>query len=315
MMELLIAGRAWALEYILAPLFYALGIMEWLEDGEHWVDFIGLGLLQVVVVWLVCRPLESWRPVEPVTDPASVRTDVAYTLLNRVGILPLLMFVVFQPLGIAWEAGLADLGIVPPTLENLVPALRQHPFVALLVYIVVLDFADYWRHRLQHSLSWWWALHSLHHAQRQMTFWTDDRNHLIDDMLGAAWFAGWAVLVGVPPEQFPLVLLVLRLVESLSHANVRLDFGRLGGRLVVSPKFHRVHHALDHATAPHDRTHGCNFAVLFPVWDMIFGTARFGAAYPATGDLSGSERLARGGWFATQYEGARRLVRTLAGRG
>jgi sterol desaturase/sphingolipid hydroxylase (fatty acid hydroxylase superfamily) len=28
---------------------------------------------------------------------------------------------------------------------------------------------------------------------------------------------------------------------------------------------------------------GCNFAVLFPVWDMLFGTARFDGTYEATG--------------------------------
>lgn len=315
MIQTLIGARAWALEHLVAPAFFALGLMDRLEDAEAWVDFIALGLLQVALTWAVCRPLEALDPVEPVTDRASVRTDVTYTLLNRIGILPLLMFVVFQPLGIAWEGLLADMGVVPPTIESFLPWLSAHPFVALLVYIVVLDFADYWRHRLQHSLDWWWALHSLHHAQRQMTFWTDDRNHLIDDMLTAAWLAGWAVLIGVPPGQFPLVLLVLRLAESFSHANVRASFGRLVGRLLVSPHFHRVHHALDHAAAPHDRTHGCNFAVLFPVWDMLFGTARFGGPYPATGDLSGSERLARGSWLSTQAEGAKRLLRTLAGRG
>ena len=307
-------GRAWFLDTVIGPGFYALGLMDRLEDAEAWVDFIALGLLQVVVVWAVCRPFELARPVEPVTDHRSVRTDVTYTLLSRVGILPLLLFVVFQPLGIAWEALLADMDIVPPTLENFFPWLRDHPFAALLVYIVVLDFADYWRHRLQHSLNWWWALHSLHHAQRQMTFWTDDRNHLLDDILTSAWLAGWAVAIGVPPGQFPLVLLVLRLVEGFSHANARIDFGRVFGKPVVSPHFHRVHHAIDHATPPHDRTHGCNFGVLFPVWDMIFGTARFSGPYPATGDLSGNERLARGGWLATQWEGAVRLVRTLAGR-
>ena len=315
MIGALIDARAWFLDAVVGPAFYALGLMEWLEDAETWVDFIAFGLLQVAVAWALCRPFELARPIEPVTDRHSVRTDVTYTLLARLGILPLLLFVVFRPLGVAWEAFLADMDIVPPTLENLLPWLQSHPLIALLAYIVVLDFADYWRHRLQHALGWWWALHSLHHAQRQMTFWTDDRNHLLDNLLTSAWFAGTAVLIGVPPGQFPLVLLVLRLVESFSHANTRIDFGPLFGRAVVSPHFHRVHHAIDHAVPPYDRTYGCNFAVLLPLWDVVFGTARFGGPYPATGDLSGSERLARGGWLATQWEGAVRLVRTLAGRG
>lgn len=315
MMNLLVDARAWVLDALVAPLLYALGLMNWMEDAEAWVDFTAFGLLQIAVAWVVCRPFEIARPVESVTDRASVRTDVIYTVLRRLGVLPLLLFVLFRPLGIAWEAFLADLDVVPPALENFVPWLRLHPLVAVLAYIIVLDFADYWRHRLQHAFDWWWALHSVHHAQRQMTFWTDDRNHLLDDVLTSAWFAGWAVLIGVPPGQFPLVLLVLRLIESFAHANTRIDFGRVFGRLVVSPHFHRVHHSIDHAVPPFDRTHGCNFGVLFPFWDVLFGTARFDAPYPATGDLSGSERLARGGWIATQWEGAARLVRTLIKRG
>jgi sterol desaturase/sphingolipid hydroxylase (fatty acid hydroxylase superfamily) len=58
-----------------------------------------------------------------------------------------------------------------------------------------------------------------------------------------------------------------------------------------------------------------NFAVLLPIWDVLFGTARFGGAYPPTGDRSGSERLATGSWWGTQVEGARRLVHTLLRRG
>jgi hypothetical protein len=111
-----------------------------------------------------------------------------------------------------------------------------------------------------------------------------------------------------------MLVLVIRVAESLSHANVRLDFGRFGRFVIVSPHFHRVHHALDHDAGMPARVHGTNFAVLLPIWDVMFGTARFSQGYPRTGDASGSERLATGSWWATQVEGAKRLVRTLAGR-
>jgi sterol desaturase/sphingolipid hydroxylase (fatty acid hydroxylase superfamily) len=313
MIDWLLELRSALFEDIVVPAMYALGLMRWSEDAFEWLNFMLFGLLQIVVIALVCRPLERWHPVEAVTDHHSVRTDITYTFVRNLGLLPLAMFVLFRPLAVAWEAGLARLGFVAPTLESLLPFLAQAPFLSFVLYVVLLDLADYWRHRLQHSIGWWWALHSVHHAQPQMTCWTDSRNHVLDDILRAAWFAGAATLIGVPPGQFPLASMVLRVFEALSHANLRSDFGPLG-RLVVSPKFHRVHHARDHAEAPHDRTHGCNFAVLFPLWDMIFGTARYGGAYPATGDLSGSTLLARGGWFGTQAAGLARFARALAGR-
>jgi len=52
-----------------------------------------------------------------------------------------------------------------------------------IAYIVLDDFTGYWIHRAQHHFNWWWSLHSLHHAQRQMTMWSDNRNHLLDDLL------------------------------------------------------------------------------------------------------------------------------------
>ena len=41
-----------------------------------------------------------------------------------------------------------------------------------------------------------------------MTFWSDDRNHLLDDIIGFVWFTAIALLIGIPPMQFPLLVLV-----------------------------------------------------------------------------------------------------------
>jgi sterol desaturase/sphingolipid hydroxylase (fatty acid hydroxylase superfamily) len=197
-----------------------------------------------------------------------------------------------------------------PTLEELIPPLRDHPLLALAAYIVVLDFGEYWRHRAQHGFRWWWALHAIHHAQRQMTFWTDDRNHILDEVLAALWFGALALLIGVPPGQFPIILLVLRLFESLSHANVRLSFGRVGERLLVSPRFHRLHHGELSAGAT-----GRNYAVLLPVWDWAFGTADFDRSrFPPTGAPDAGPAMERGGWLRQQWAGFRRLAQALTGR-
>ena len=70
-------------------------------------------------------------------------------------------------------------------------------------------------------------------------------------------------------------------MESFSHANLRLGFGAIGDKLLVSPKFHRVHHAigLGHEGA----VQGVNFARTFALWDLIFRTANYDAVSPATG--------------------------------
>ena len=301
----------WLFEALFQPPLYALGLMDWAEDIYDWLDFSLFGLLTVGVVYAVCRPLEAWRPVEPVADRRAVRTDMVYTFLARLGLLPLFAFVLLASLQSRWEGWLTEAGLLPPTLDQLIPGLRDHPLLAMALYVVILDFGEYWRHRAQHGLRWWWALHAIHHAQRQMTFWTDDRNHVLDDVLAALWFGGIALLIGVPPGQFPLILLLLRLGESLSHANVRLDFGRVGERLLVSPRFHRLHHGELSAGAA-----GKNYAVLLPIWDWAFGTADFRRGhYPPTGAPDASEAMATGGWLRQQAAGLRRMALALAGRG
>jgi sterol desaturase/sphingolipid hydroxylase (fatty acid hydroxylase superfamily) len=203
---------------------------------------------------------------------------------------------------VALNGWITDHGWIAPTLEAAVPALIGHSLLTFAIYAIILDFADYWRHRVSHMFRWWWALHSLHHAQRQMTFWSDDRNHLLDDLIAFLWFGVIALAIGVPPLQFPLLVLVLRFIESLSHANARVSFGAIGERLLISPRFHRSHHGV--------RAYGrrsCNYGAVLPWWDMAFGTADFSPDYVPTGDPSGEEALATGSWFAQQRSGLRRL--------
>ncbi|MFX5562939.1 sterol desaturase family protein, partial [Acinetobacter baumannii] len=76
------------------------------------------------------------------------------------------------------------------------------------------------------------------------TLWSDNRNHLLDDLLRSLVFAVTALAIGVEPSQFLLLVALSQLMQSLQHANVRLHFGRIGERLLVSPRFHRTHHAI-----------------------------------------------------------------------
>src|SRR6185437_8670742 len=119
------------------------------------------------------------------------------------------------------------------------------------------------------------------------------------------WFLGVGLLIGIPPMQFPVLVLILRFLESLSHANARVSFGRIGERLLISPRFHRAHHGV---MAAGERS--CNYGAVLPWWDMLFGTAEFGRDYAATGDPTGDEVLASGSYLAQQWAGLRRLVRT-----
>lgn len=302
-------AAGWLQETLLIPLLYELGLMSWEDISFGWALFAVYGAVQVAITLAVCLPLEKWRPVERWQDNGAVVVDVLYTLLSRVGVLPLFTFVLFYRAQVWVNGVIADQGLVPPTLERVFPFLYGAPILTFILYAIILDFAEYWRHRLSHMFRWWYALHSLHHAQRQMTFWSDDRNHLLDDMIAFVWFGVIALLIGVPPLQFPLLVLVLRFIESLSHANVRLSFGWLGDRLLISPRFHRAHHGIRAAGRK-----SCNYGSVLPWWDMMFRTADFTTQYVRTGDPSGEEALATGSWAQQQMAGLRRFGRALGVR-
>jgi sterol desaturase/sphingolipid hydroxylase (fatty acid hydroxylase superfamily) len=297
-------------EHVLVPLLYSLDLMEWEDLAFGWALFAVYGAVQVVLTFAICLPLERWRPVERWPDSKAVWVDVVYTVISRVGFLPVITFVLFYELQVSLNGFMTDHGWVPPTLERLFPFLMGHQVMTFLCYVVILDFAEYWRHRLSHSFRWWYALHALHHAQRQMTFWSDDRNHLLDEVMSFVWFTAVALLIGIPPLQFPLLVLVLRFLESLSHANVRLSFGWLGERLLISPRFHRAHHGV---LAAGQRS--CNYGAILPWWDMLFRTADFSRDYVRTGDPRAPEALATGGYLVQQMTGLRGLAKVLRSRG
>jgi sterol desaturase/sphingolipid hydroxylase (fatty acid hydroxylase superfamily) len=305
-------AQQWLFEAIVQPVAFAVGAGNLLEEAYAGTGWVVVGLLQIAVLLLVIGPMQRLWPVEPVTDKRAVWVDVIYTLIHRLGLFKLVMFFTFEN----WlEQGLAELrarGLGTVHLDQVWPGVTDGAVASLVLYLVVFDLANYLLHRAQHQFNWWWALHSLHHSQRQMSMWTDNRNHLLDDVLRDLIFVVLALAIGVAPGQFVAVVALSQLSENLQHANLRLWFGQIGERLWVSPRFHRLHHSIGigHETAGQGSLGGCNFGVLLPWWDMLWGTANFEYRFDATGVRDQVEQgrdYGRGFWMQ-QWLGLKRLV-------
>jgi len=308
--QLIAPVQSWLFETIVLPLLYHTGFMSYADDASDATGMFVLGVAEIALIYATLRPLEAVAPVERWETRRGVRVDVLYTFLYQAGALPLLFFLLLNVPLAELDYALRAIGYLPPNLEELVPWLGLHPLAAFLAYVAVLDLADYWRHRLQHRFNWWWSLHAVHHSQRMMSLWTDSRNHVLDGLIQSLWFAFVAQLIGVPGEQFVLIVLFFRFVESLSHTNLRAGFGTIGDRLLVSPRYHRIHHGI--GVGHEGAARGCNFATLFPVWDWLFGTANFERLYPPTGirdQLNGADYGE--GFMAQQWNALRRLWRAL----
>jgi sterol desaturase/sphingolipid hydroxylase (fatty acid hydroxylase superfamily) len=301
-------------ESAVQPIVFGLGFGNLLEDAFDATGWLLLGLMQIAFILIGVRALERRWPAEPVTDPAAVRTDVAYTLIHRLGLVRLAMFFSIQPL---WDGAASQLrlaGLSTWQLDGLWPGVTDIGWVSLALYLVVFDFVGYWLHRAQHQFNWWWALHSLHHSQRQMTMWSDNRNHLLDDVIMGTVFALLARFIGVEPGQFVAITVITQLHESLQHANARIGFGLIGERLLVSPRFHRLHHSIGigHESGGRGTLGGHNFGVLLPVWDLLFRTHNFDNRFDPTGVRDqlpdeGGRDYGQGFW-RQQWLGLERLV-------
>ncbi|RZI61006.1 MAG: fatty acid hydroxylase family protein [Rubrivivax sp.] len=301
-------------ESVIQPIVFNLGYGNLLEDAFDATGWLLVGLIQIVVMLAVIGSLQRWRPAEAVTDRHAIRIDIVYTLIQRLGLFRLVMFFSLEPLFDGAVGEMRMQGIPTFQLDVLWPGVTDVAWVSFIVYLVAFDLLMYWLHRAQHSWNWWWALHSLHHSQRQMTMWSDSRNHLLDDLIIDSAVAITARLIGVGPGQFVALVAVSQLLENLQHANLRLTFGLIGERLLVSPRFHRLHHSIGigHEGFGRGTLGGHNFAVMFPIWDVIFRTANFEDRWDPTGvrdqlPEEGGRDYGRGFW-AQQWLGLKRLV-------
>jgi sterol desaturase/sphingolipid hydroxylase (fatty acid hydroxylase superfamily) len=308
-----IDAQAWLFDTIVGPGLYRLGLMAWYEPAFNAVEFVMMGVVQIAAIGLVLRLLERRWQLETPDDARLMNVDRVYTVLNKLGVVPLVVFVAAYPITSEIEQLVRVWGVAPPRLEHLASWLADHALVSFLLYFVLYDCAGYWIHRAQHRFGWWWALHSLHHSQRRVTVWTDDRNHILDDLLVSLMLAIFAQFVGVQPEEYVLILMIGRLVESWSHANVGMSFGRVGSKLLVGPRFHRLHHA--RPSGGERDIHDQNFGAVLPIWDILCGTANYDGRTRPTGVADAGVDADNGrGWLGQQIAVFGRFLRALSPR-
>ena len=292
--------------HVVVPFVHALGIAQAAGDPREIAQASLIALLQLILIACVMRPLESLISAERWSDRRHTTVDRHFTLLMLLGLFPLFSFIVLMPFAHLLGGGPAT--EEASGLKAWMPWFAEHPYAAFAVYYVVYDCVYYWMHRAQHVIPWWWAMHSMHHSQRQMSCWTNDRSNYLDGMLQSLILASVGLVLGVEPSEFALLGLLSELVQNFSHANVALRLGwlgRIGERLFVGPRFHRNHHMLRDADRP--ERHNCNFGQVLPWWDQLFGTALYhdeplrptGVSDPEV-DADNERGVIRMQWYSTR---------------
>jgi sterol desaturase/sphingolipid hydroxylase (fatty acid hydroxylase superfamily) len=271
---------------VVGPILYQFDLMSMAEDAFDGIDWFLLGCIQILIITIILRTWEKLTPAETQQGFAKhSRADIFYTLFHRLGIFHGLIFIALSGFFFQMDSVLHDYRFDRLNVESWWPPVTSIPLISFFIYFVLLDFVEYVYHRASHTFNWWWQLHALHHSQTVMTAWSDDRNHIVDDILHALVFSLFALLFGVSPAQFILLVVLSQLIQSWQHANLKIHLGPFK-YLLVSPLYHRMHHAIGYGHEAQGKPGvlgGCNFGVLFPWWDMMFNTAIFPKQVHPTG--------------------------------
>jgi sterol desaturase/sphingolipid hydroxylase (fatty acid hydroxylase superfamily) len=159
------------------------------------------------------------------------------------------------------------------------PAEHWPAWLLMPLTVVAMDGANWLAHYADHRLGPLWRFHALHHSQEELSVLTSFRAHPLMHTTGFLLAA--VPVVALMPERplAPVLITVYVCIGTLQHANLRWTFGP-AGRVLVSPAYHRLHHAPD--------TQRVNLGVVLTVWDVLAGCARF----PARTDAAGRTGLA-----------------------
>jgi len=139
-------------EGVMQPIAFAVGLGNRLEDVFDGTGWLLVGLIQIAVMLLVIGPLQRWRPVEAVTNTRAIRTDVIYTLIHRLGLFRVVLFLLVEPVLDNLMGELRVHGVGTFHLEDLWPSVTDGPVISFVMYLVVFDFVNYWLEAFAGSL-------------------------------------------------------------------------------------------------------------------------------------------------------------------
>lgn len=220
---------------------------------------MGLTIIALILALVGLEHVLPYRPDWSIRGDREIWRDLGHSVLYTTigGNVAQLVFLY------GFASGLARLGLAGglgfwPVNRPLV--------VQVLTVVVVGDLLEYWYHRLAHTLPWLWPLHAVHHTPVRLSTLKGPRHHVF-----YFWGRGLLVwvpllLVGVPPGLVVWQFVAVVLAGAPAHANIAFRIPAFVHRLVVTPEFHRLHHSLD------AKQGNSNYATVFPIWDMLFGT-------------------------------------------
>jgi sterol desaturase/sphingolipid hydroxylase (fatty acid hydroxylase superfamily) len=147
-------------------------------------------------------------------------------------------------------------------------------------FLLFPSLVQYWAHRIEHAIPALWALHKFHHSADRMSILTSARDtQLLEGLQSVLIILPLGLITSpvlpLPGRNSPAFALValffayrtfFAINRYFCHSNLSTGYGWVGRWLIVSPRMHRLHHAVS------PDYHNKNFSNDLVIWDRLFGT-------------------------------------------
>jgi sterol desaturase/sphingolipid hydroxylase (fatty acid hydroxylase superfamily) len=205
---------------------------------------------------------------QPLISKGFVQDGIWYVLGT-----PLLIFILFP--FVEYLRGLYSQHLGFLTLKS---SAAWPVYLQIIAALLLTDLFIWLNHFSRHKIRTLWYFHAIHHSQKEINIFTDERSHIID-LLIVSLFAFVPFFIFEVSNIYSVVVIGIYkpIHNRFIHANLKINLGWLGW-VLTSPQFHRVHHSVE---PEHQEK---NFSGYLSVYDHLFGTACPSSnVYPQTG--------------------------------
>jgi sterol desaturase/sphingolipid hydroxylase (fatty acid hydroxylase superfamily) len=206
--------------------------------------------------------IETLAPRRRRAEPRGTRwvTNWAIVIIDTLTLRALALALPLLAVGAAVDAQAQGWGVMN--------ALDLPLWLAVLLTVLIFDFAIWAQHLITHKVPFLWRFHRVHHADRDIDVTTAIRFHPVEIALSMLLKIGLVYLLGAPALGIILFEIILNGTAMFNHANIRLPqwADAVLRRVIVTPDMHRVHHSVDRAE------HDSNYGFALSIWDQVFGT-------------------------------------------
>ncbi|HEY6071276.1 MAG TPA: sterol desaturase family protein [Chthoniobacterales bacterium] len=143
-------------------------------------------------------------------------------------------------------------------------------WIATVATFVVMDYAYWWWHWINHMVPFFWRFHNVHHTDLDMDVSTAARFHFGEMIFSTAFLSLALALFGIAPLPFVVFFIVFEAATCFHHSNWRLPIAleRILNLVIVTPRMHGIHHSIV------ERETNSNWGTIFCWWDKLHRTLR-----------------------------------------